>query len=219
MRTADMMCMQDARTSSEDLLLTELPTGLQWQHRHQWPEGMRCWHLQCQRLHLPLRLPLAEPPCTALPLQQPLSLPACIHEMRAAVCADALQDGWQIRASAPAHTPSRQGIWQCCDPACWQICQVICTLNLPSTADILVYVDQLKSCHNMPAPCQCHARQVNLHRSAGERKAKTARHSSLQTVSSLPVSSGGKHPHSLIACYCALACAAACQHFCRDSPQ
>ena len=120
LHTADNM--RDARTSSGDLLLTELPTGLQWQHRHQWPEGMRCWHLQCQRLHLPLRLPLAEPPCTALLLQQPLSLPACIHGMRAAVCADALQDGWQIRASAPAHAPSRQGIWQCCDPACWQIC-------------------------------------------------------------------------------------------------
>ena len=118
---ADVMCMRNARTSSGGLLLTELLTGLQWQHRHQLPEGMRCWHLQCQQLHLLLRLLLAEPPCIALPLQQPRSLPACIHGMRAAVCAGALQDGWQIRASALAHTPARQGIWQCCDPACCRL--------------------------------------------------------------------------------------------------
>ena len=71
----------------------------------------------------------------------------------------------------------------------------------------------------MPAPCQCHARQVSVHRSAGERKANTARHLSLQIVSSLPVSSGGKHVQCLNACCCAVACAAACRHICRDSLQ
>ena len=60
----------------------------------------------------------------------------------------------------------------------------------------------------MPAPCQCHARQVSAHKFAGHCKAKTARQSSLQAVSSLPVSSGGlTHLHSL---YCMQLCSGLC---------